>query len=91
MASGIVTILGTSRPGNFTSRALALAVDELKAQPGVQVISLDPTHLSLPFPGQPGEFPDREQLQSAVKDATGVILATPEYHDSFAADDETRH
>jgi chromate reductase len=81
----IVTILGTSRPGNFTSKALALAVDELKVQPGVQVMSLDPTHLSLPFPGQPGEFPDREELQSAVKDATGVILATPEYHGSFAA------
>ena len=58
----IVTILGTSRPGNFTSKALALAIDELKAQPGVQVMSLDPTHLSLPFPGQPGEFPDREEL-----------------------------
>ena len=81
----IVTILGTSRPGNFTSKALALAIDELKAQPDVQVTSLDPTHLRLPFPGQPGEFPDREELQSAVKDATGVILATPEYHGSFAA------
>ena len=81
----IVTILGTSRPGNFTSKALTLAADELSKQPRVQVTSIDPLHLNLPFPGQPGEYPDREELQSAVKSATGVILATPEYHGSFAA------
>ena len=53
----IVTILGTSRQGNFTSRALALAADELYAQLRVQVTSIDPSHLNLPFPGQPDEFP----------------------------------
>ena len=81
----IVTIVGTNRPGNFTSKALALVVDELNAQPGVKVASIDPAHLSLPFPDQAGEFPGRGELQNAVKDATGVILATPEYHGSFAA------
>ena len=81
----IVTILGTIRPGNFTSKALALALDELNAQPRVHVSSVDPSHLNLPFPEQPGEFPDRQELQSVVKNATGVILATPEYHGSFAA------
>ena len=81
----IVTILGTSRPGNFTAMALALVVDELGRESRVQVTSLDPSRLNLPFPGQPGQFPDREELQNAVKGATGVILATPEYHGSFAA------
>lgn len=81
----IATILGTSRPGNFTSKALALVVDELRKQSGVQVTSLDPSHLNLPFPGQPGQFPGRDELQHAVKNATGIVLATPEYHGGFAA------
>ena len=81
----IVTILGTSRPGNFTSKALALVVDELNQQSGVQVTAIDPSRLNLPFPGQPGQFPDQQEPQRAVKGATGVVLATPEYHGSFAA------
>ena len=47
--------------------------------------SIDPAELTLPFLGQPGNFPDQQLLQSAVKDATGVILATPEYHGGFAS------
>ena len=79
----IVTVLGTNRPGNFTSKALALVVDELNAQAGVRVTAVEPSRL--PFPGQAGEFPDRDELQREIKLATGVILATPEYHGSFAA------
>ncbi len=81
----IVTILGTSRPGSFTSKALALVVDELKNQSRVQVTPIDPSHLNLAFPGQPGQPADQATLQEAVKSATGVVLATPEYHGSFAA------
>ena len=54
----IVTILGTSRPGSFTSKALTLVVDELNTQSRVQVTSIDPSRLNLPFPGQPGKLPD---------------------------------
>lgn len=81
----IVTILGTSRPGNFTGRALALVIDELRTQSRVQVTTVDPASLNLPFPGQPGEFPDQKTLQDLVANATGVVLATPEYHGGFAA------
>lgn len=81
----ILTILGTSRPGNFTGKALALVIDELNHQSRAQVTSIDPAELTLPFPGQPDNFPDQQLLQSAVKDATGVILATPEYHGGFAS------
>ena len=41
--------------------------------------------MDLPFPGRPGEFPDRDRLQAAVRDADAVLFATPEYHGSFAA------
>ncbi len=81
----IVTILGTSRPGNFTAKALALVVDELRTQARVEVTTIDPSRMHLPFPGQPGEFPDQQGVPDAVKSATGVVLATPEYHGGFAA------
>ena len=81
----VAAILGTSRPGNLTSKVLALAVDELAKDPRVVVTALDPAALDLPFPGRSGEFPDRDHLQTAVRDADGLLFATPEYHGSFAA------
>lgn len=81
----IVTILGTTRPGNFTAKALALLVDELRQQTRVNVTEINPRGMHLLFPGEPGESKDSQLLQSAVQKATGVVLATPEYHGSFAA------
>ena len=81
----IVTILGTTRPGNFTAKALALLVDELRQQTKVNVTEINPRGMHLLFPGEPGESKDSQLLQSAVQQATGVVLATPEYHGSFAA------
>ena len=81
----IVTILGTTRPGNFTAKALALVVDELRQQTRVNVTEINPRGMHLLFPGEPGESKDSQLLQSAVQKATGVVLATPEYHGSFAA------
>ncbi|MFB3062754.1 MAG: NADPH-dependent FMN reductase [Candidatus Binatia bacterium] len=81
----IVTILGTTRPGNFTAKALALVVDELQQQTRVNVTEINPRGMQLLFPGEPGESKDSQLLQSAVQQATGVVLATPEYHGSFAA------
>ena len=81
----VAAILGTSRPGNVTSKVLGLAVDELAKDPRVVVTSLDPAELELPFPGRSGEFPDRDVLQAAVREADGLLFATPEYHGTFAA------
>ncbi len=81
----IVTILGTTRPGNFTAKALALVADELRQQTRVNVTEINPRGMQLLFPGESGESRDSRLLQSAVQKATGVVLATPEYHGSFAA------
>ncbi len=81
----VAAILGTGRPGNVTSKVLALAVDELSGSPEVEVTWIDPAVLELPFPGQSGDFPDRERLQAAIREADGLIFATPEYHGSYAA------
>ncbi|MCA9739979.1 MAG: NAD(P)H-dependent oxidoreductase [Deferribacteres bacterium] len=81
----IATLLGTSRPGNYTGKALAIVQDQLQKMANVEPIEIDPARLQLPFPGQKSETGDEKWLQQAVKNATAVILATPEYHGSFAA------
>ena len=80
----MVTILGTSRPGNNTGKALRLIDEELKSQ-GARVTSVDPAELELGFPGQP-VTEDAKRIQRDVRSATGVVLATPEYHGCFASE-----
>jgi chromate reductase, NAD(P)H dehydrogenase (quinone) len=81
----IVVINGSMRPGNYTGMASALVVDELRKNPRVSVETVDPATLHLPFPGvQPGA-PGTRELQAKVGAATGVVLATPEYHGSFSS------
>jgi NAD(P)H-dependent FMN reductase len=77
----LLAISGTSRPGNFTSRALAITVDQLR-QTGAAVDIIDARDLTLPFPGFP-QTADARTLLAAVKAARGVVLATPEYHGTF--------
>lgn len=81
----IVTILGSVRPGNNTAKALALVHDEIRKHREVELIEIDPAKMSLPLPGQATVTSDIEQLQETVKEATGVILSTPEYHGSFSS------
>lgn len=79
----VVTILGTTRPGHYTGKALALVNDELRKR-RVRLTTLDPAGRTLPFPGQP-ETEDARTLRVAVKRATGIVLATPEYHGCFSS------
>src|SRR5262249_57260955 len=80
---GIVCISGTSRPDNYTARALGIVVDELQHRRVAPVV-FDARALQLAFPGHPDPG-DGERLRTAIAAAPGVILATPEYHGSFAA------
>ncbi len=81
----IVAIQGSVRPGNYTAKALNLVVDELHHHAQVRVQVLDPTVMQLPFPGVDDPASDADALRKAVIEATGVILATPEYHGSFSS------
>ncbi len=81
----IVIISGSVRPGNFTGRAVALVVDEIKKHPGVNVKEIHPAELHLPFPGTDPNSAGTRALQDEVKSATAVVLATPEYHGSFSS------
>lgn len=79
----ILCISGTSRPGNYTSRALAVVRDELR-QRGAVTDFVDARELDLPFPGHPSTA-DAQRLRERVEGAAGVVLATPEYHGGFCA------
>jgi chromate reductase len=81
----IVIILGSVRPGNYTSKAAALVVDELEKDPEVAVEVVDPATLELPPPGVGIDSPVSRDLQEKVRTAAGVVLVTPEYHGSFSS------
>lgn len=82
----IVGISGSLREGSYSYQALELAAQ--KAQDlGATVTILDLRRLQLPFCNG-GEaypdYPDVTKLRQVVKDADGLILATPEYHGSLS-------
>jgi FMN reductase len=81
----IVVINGSVRPGNYTSMASALVVEELRQHPKVSVDVVDPSQFHLPFPGEDPDSAGTKQLQKIVGAATGVVLVTPEYHGSFSS------
>ncbi len=81
----IVAIKGSVRPNNYTAMALNLALDELKKHSVVSVELFDPAEIYLYPPGLGGDSPDPVKMREAVTEATGIILATPEYHGSFSS------
>lgn len=85
MAIQIVTICGSVRPGNYASKALALVIDEFRKHPNVALTPVDLATVDLPLPGRAAKDSSAEQLRQTVKNATGVVLATPEYHGSFSS------
>ena len=81
----IAIVKGSVRPNNYTSKATALVVDELERQPDVEVQVIDPGVLNLALPGMTSEDSREQELQATIRNAGGVILATPEYHGSFSS------
>ncbi len=81
----IVTILGSARSGNYTGKALALVHDELRGNDRVDWSTIDPANLDLAVPGKQTDTSDGDQLMETVSLASGVIIATPEYHGSYSS------
>jgi chromate reductase len=81
----VVIIQGSVRPHSYTSMAVALVADEFKKHAEFSVKVIDPAGLGLPFPGAAPDSPATKALQADVKEAAGVVLATPEYHGSFSS------
>jgi NAD(P)H-dependent FMN reductase len=85
MAIEIVTMSGSVRQNNYTDKALTLVMDELKQRPGVVVHQIDLGSIDFPLPGRPLTDPKVKEFQQVVRNATGVVIATPEYHGSFSS------
>ncbi len=68
----IVLIPGSVRPGNFTGKAAAFVVDELRKE-NVAVEVINPAELNLPFPGLDNGATGPKALRKVVGEATGVI------------------
>ena len=81
----IVAVLGTARPGNYTSKALALVIDEIRKHGNIALDLIDPAAQDMPFPGADPDSAETKALQDIVSGATGVIFSTPEYHGSFSS------
>ena len=81
----IVAVLGTTRPGNFTSKALALVIDEIEKQEDIAVDLIDPATMNLPLPGSSPESAETKTIQEIVSKSTGVVFSTPEYHGSYSS------
>ena len=81
----IVAILGTTRPGNFTSKALALVIDEIEKQEDIVVDLIDPATMNLPLPGLGPDSVEPKTIQELVSKATGVVFSTPEYHGTYSS------
>jgi FMN reductase len=79
----VAVILGSVRPDNYTAKAATLVVDELRSR-DIHVDVIDPAHMDLPLPGT-GTTPDAERMQEIVRDATALVLCTPEYHGGLSS------
>jgi len=82
----IVGIGGTPRPGSATERALILALRQAEAA-GARTRLFGGEFLErLPHfnPGPSGPSAEQAELAQAVRDADGIILATPGYHGSLS-------
>ena len=80
----IVAILGSVRKNNLTSKALKLVMDEIKKYPDITLKLIDPTDYNLVLPGKRIN-PSIRKLQNIASEATGIVLATPEYHGSYSS------
>ena len=82
----IIGVGGTPRAGSTTERALALALRHAEAA-GARTKLFGGEFLErLPHfnPGPAGPSREQAELAAAVRDADGIILATPGYHGSLS-------
>ncbi len=85
----VVVLNGSPRPDSFTGRAVNLVMNELHTHNDIASQRFDVAQIALQLPAHDhkatkGET-SIEEFKAAVNDATGVVLATPEYHGSFSA------
>ena len=84
MGIKIIAIGGSVREDNYTWKALSLVGDELNKKTDIKYELIDPRNIDLPLPGLNSNS-QIDNLQKSVSEATGIILATPEYHGGISS------
>ena len=82
----IVGITGSLRDQSYSAKALQQVITRVEAL-GAEVEIVDLREMNLPFCNGGDEYPhypDVIKLRDTVKEADGLILATPEYHGSVS-------
>ncbi|MBF2072223.1 MAG: NAD(P)H-dependent oxidoreductase [Synechococcales cyanobacterium C42_A2020_086] len=82
----IVGIAGSLRPNSASQQLLRLTVQRMEAL-GATTEILDLREMTLPFCNGEEDYPDYpdvERLRQSVRQADGLILASPEYHGSVS-------
>jgi FMN reductase len=82
----IVGIGGTVRDGSSTEKALQIALRAVEAAGGRTRLLGGGFLAGLPIfnPGPGGATPEQQALADAVREADGIIVATPGYHGSLS-------
>lgn len=80
----VAILIGSVRPGNYSSKAAALLADEF-TRLGALPDLIHPATLELPPPGIDLSAPGPLELQRRIAEAHAVVLVTPEYHGSFSS------
>lgn len=83
----VAGICGSLRPESYTLRALSLALQGARSR-GATTELIDLRNYQLEFCDGSGNTenpsPDLLRLRSIIREAQGIIWATPEYHGSFS-------
>jgi NAD(P)H-dependent FMN reductase len=82
----VVGIAGSLRPHSRTHQALDIVLNKLR-QRGIEVVLLDVRDMKLPFCSGECDYPDYPdvtRLRDAVKQANGIVFASPEYHGTIS-------
>jgi FMN reductase len=83
----IVAIGGSLRPQSVAYRILGLLISKINLNLDVSAELIDLRQLHLPFcTGEPfyPTYPDVQIFRQKVQAASGILLATPEYHGSLS-------
>jgi len=80
----IVAILGSAQQSSMTSEVFKFVQNEIEKHSEIKLEIIDPTDLDLRVPGK-GSTNDAREIERLVREADGVILATPEYHGSYSS------
>ncbi len=81
----IATVCGSVRENNSTNKALNLVHDEIRKHADIELEIINAANYHLTLPGANNSGSDYKEIDNVIREATGVILATPEYHGSYSS------